>query len=297
LLIGLAAAVALGGSYVAIAGNPLSRNQQAVTFDTAQVSQGSLQVTVSATGPVTNPSSSSSSSSSTTSSTSSAFIALSDLTSPQIAASVSEADIGRVHVGQKATFTLTAHPNRTFTGHVATIQPAGTTTSNVVTFTVLIGVDPTDVQLLPSMTATVTIVTEQDDNVVLVPNSAIAFSQSQGRGQAGAGVLVVRNGSPVRVPIQTGSSDGSNTVVVSGLTPGERVVTGTGTSGGARSGSGSGAGNIFGFGPPGGGGNRQGGQGQGAAGGQGAGGPGGGPGGGGPPAVGGPERGSAGGQG
>src|SRR5438309_1201978 len=56
-LIGLAAAVAVGGTYIAIAGNPLSRNQQAVTFNTAQVSQGTLQVSVSATGPVTNPSS------------------------------------------------------------------------------------------------------------------------------------------------------------------------------------------------------------------------------------------------
>ena len=56
-LIGLAAAVAVGGTYIAIAGNPLNRNQQAVTFNTAQVSQGTLQVTVSATGPVTNPSS------------------------------------------------------------------------------------------------------------------------------------------------------------------------------------------------------------------------------------------------
>src|SRR5262249_49389354 len=55
LLIGLAAAVGLGGAYVAVAGNPLGRNQQAVVFDTAAVSQGTLQVAVSATGPVTNP--------------------------------------------------------------------------------------------------------------------------------------------------------------------------------------------------------------------------------------------------
>src|SRR5215471_10929496 len=57
LLLGLAAVVAIGGSYVAIAGNPLARNQQAVTYQTSNVNRGTLQVTVSATGPVTSPAS------------------------------------------------------------------------------------------------------------------------------------------------------------------------------------------------------------------------------------------------
>src|SRR5947207_10012972 len=57
LLLGLAAAVAAGGSYLAIAGNPLTRNQQVTTYQTAAVSQGTLQVTVAATGPISNPAS------------------------------------------------------------------------------------------------------------------------------------------------------------------------------------------------------------------------------------------------
>src|ERR1700687_380929 len=56
LLLGLAVIVATGGSYIAIAGNPLTRNQQAATYPTSAVRQGTLQVTVSATGPITNPS-------------------------------------------------------------------------------------------------------------------------------------------------------------------------------------------------------------------------------------------------
>src|SRR3984893_4415915 len=55
LLLGLAVVVAAGGTYVAIAGNPLTRSQQAVTYPTSAVRQGTLQVTVSATGPITNP--------------------------------------------------------------------------------------------------------------------------------------------------------------------------------------------------------------------------------------------------
>src|ERR1700730_1507887 len=56
LLLGLAVIVATGGSYIAIAGNPLTRNQQVATYPTSTVKQGTLQVTVSATGPITNPS-------------------------------------------------------------------------------------------------------------------------------------------------------------------------------------------------------------------------------------------------
>src|SRR6266852_8885879 len=57
LLLGLAALVASGGTYVAVLGNPLARNQQAVAYQTAAVNQGTVQVTVSATGPITNPAS------------------------------------------------------------------------------------------------------------------------------------------------------------------------------------------------------------------------------------------------
>ena len=57
LLFGLAAALVLGGAYFFIAGNPFTRNQQAVTFDTVPVRQGTLQVTVSATGPIVSPAS------------------------------------------------------------------------------------------------------------------------------------------------------------------------------------------------------------------------------------------------
>src|SRR6202165_2308375 len=57
LLLGLASAVAVGGTYVAVAGNPFARNQPAVTYQTSAVNQGTVQVTVSATGPVTIPAS------------------------------------------------------------------------------------------------------------------------------------------------------------------------------------------------------------------------------------------------
>jgi macrolide-specific efflux system membrane fusion protein len=176
------------------------------------------------TGGATNSTSSTSSSSSTSTTTSSGFITLTNLGTAEVSAAISEADIGKVKAGQKATFTLTAYPGQTFTGTVSAIIPAGTTTSNVVTYSVLIAPDPTTVELLPGMTATVTVITEQDNNALLVPNSAIAYAKTQSG--SGTAVYVLQNGTPVRVPIQAGSTDNTNTVVVSGLQPGQLVITG-----------------------------------------------------------------------
>jgi len=180
------------------------------------------------TGGATNATSSTSSSSSTSATTSSGFITLTNLGTAEVSAAISEADIGKVSAGQKATFTLTAYPGRTFTGTVSAIIPAGTTTSNVVTYSVLIAADPTDVQLLPGMTATVTVITEQDNNAVLVPNAAIAYAKTQPG--SGSAVYVLQNGVPTRVAIQTGSTDNTNTVVVSGVQPGQVVITGPASS-------------------------------------------------------------------
>src|ERR1051326_7801942 len=188
---------------------------------------------------------SASSSSSTSTTTSNALITLSALTTPQVSAAVSEADIGKVQPGQRVSFTVTAYPNRTFTGVVATVDPAGTTSSNVVTYTVLISVDPTEVQFLPDMTATVTIITQSADNAVLVPNAAITNNK----------VTVLRDGAPVVVPVETGITDGVNTQIASGLQRGDEGVTGvvsTGTN--SKTGSSSGGSSIFGFGGPAGGG-------------------------------------------
>jgi multidrug efflux pump subunit AcrA (membrane-fusion protein) len=129
--------------------------------------------------------------------------------------------------------TLPSYPGRTFAGTVASVQPAGVTTSNVVKYTVLISADPTDVPLLPEMTATATIIAAQAEGVLVVPNSAISYAQTQpgGRSANGPEVLVLREGTPTRLAIQTGISDGRYTVVQAGLQPGDQVITGAGSAG------------------------------------------------------------------
>ena len=82
------------------------------------------------------------------------FLVAKDLTQMQVDASVSESDIGTVAVGQRASFTVEAYPNKVFWGRVAQIRRAPITVQNVVTYDVVIAVDNPDQLLLPGMTAT-----------------------------------------------------------------------------------------------------------------------------------------------
>ncbi len=98
-----------------------------------------------------------------------------DLKEVQVQASVSEADVGRVRVKQRATFKVDAYPDRVFEGRVSQIRLAATTVSNVVTYTVLVDAGNPDEVLLPSMTASVTFEVHRDSSVLRVPASALRF--------------------------------------------------------------------------------------------------------------------------
>lgn len=101
-----------------------------------------------------------------------------DLTRMQIETAVDEADVGRVKVGQKATFTVDAFPTRTFDAEVLQIRKSPKVQSNVVTYTVVISADNGDQVLLPGMTANARIVTDQRRQVLKVPNAALRFRPS-----------------------------------------------------------------------------------------------------------------------
>ena len=103
------------------------------------------------------------------------FLIANDLTQMQIEAAVSEADVGGVEEGQRATFTVDAYPSRQFEGRVNQVRFAAITNQNVVTYTSVIGVKNDDLKLRPGMTANVSIITSQRTNVVRVPNAALRF--------------------------------------------------------------------------------------------------------------------------
>jgi HlyD family secretion protein len=171
-----------------------------------------------------------------------------DITKMHISAAVSEADIGRVRVGQGVSFTVDAYPDEVFHGIVAQVRKAATTTSNVVTYETMIDVENPDQKLFPGMTADVSILVARRTDVLEAPNAALRFAPPAGarfekdpprRLNAGERLAYApgADGSTLRaLVLRVGITDGVNTEVIQGASAGQQVVTST-LSGGARSGS------------------------------------------------------------
>lgn len=188
------------------------------------------------------------------------FTLANDLTRMQVEANVDEADIGQVSVNQRVTFTVDAYPDDVFSGTVNQIRMKPTTTSNVVTYTVIIAAPNPDLKLFPGMTASVTIVTEEQTGLA-APAEAFTFTPSeqvmremmknmerpeggmgrpeppfggkpdmkQGRPAFGGGekptMVWVKNGSNIMPrPVKTGMSDGAYKIIESGVQEGDSVV-------------------------------------------------------------------------
>jgi HlyD family secretion protein len=114
------------------------------------------------------------------------FLIGKDMTSMQVDTNVSEADVGEVHDGQKANFTVQAYPNRTFEATVRQVRKGPITVQNVVTYDVVLDVPNKDLALLPGMTSDTHIITAERKNVLRVPLPAIRFVP-EGMGRAGRG--------------------------------------------------------------------------------------------------------------
>jgi HlyD family secretion protein len=186
------------------------------------------------------------------------FVIAEDLAKMQVDTSVAEADVGRLKDGAAATFTVDAYPSEVFKGTVRQIRNSPQTVQNVVTYDAVIDVANPDLKLKPGMTANVTFVYAEKDDVLKVPNAALRFKpppallaeQAKGAaGNAAAGarpegakgrpdgargpetpdrrtVWVLKEGKPAPLRIRTGISDGSATEVLEGdVQPGSEVVT------------------------------------------------------------------------
>jgi HlyD family secretion protein len=103
------------------------------------------------------------------------FTIAQDLTQMQVETAVDEADIGRIRVDGPATFTVDAFPGETFRGRVTQIRKAAVMTQNVVTYTVVVGVNNADGKLLPGMTANVKLAYAEKADVLKIPNAALRF--------------------------------------------------------------------------------------------------------------------------
>jgi HlyD family secretion protein len=107
------------------------------------------------------------------------FVVANDIVLMQVLASVDESDISKVKVGEKVRFTVQAYPDRTFKGVVSQIRLNTTSVQNVVNYSVMVDVDNKDGALLPGMTATMDMVTENRTNVLKVANAALKFRPPQ----------------------------------------------------------------------------------------------------------------------
>ena len=108
------------------------------------------------------------------------FVIAKDLSLMKVMADVDEADIGQVKAGQRVEFTVDAFQNDKFSGTVQEVRLSPTTTSNVVTYTVVISAENPDQKLLPGMTATCTIVTQEIKDAVAIPVKALKFTPADG---------------------------------------------------------------------------------------------------------------------
>ena len=155
------------------------------------------------------------------------FMVAQDLTNMQIETSVSEADIGKVKVGQEVNYTLDGYQDRVFHGRVTQVRISPTTVQNVVTYTVIVDVDNEEGLLIPGMTANVSIITSKKENIMTVPNSALKFTPiTKGTVQRykEQGIWVMENNRPKRINITAGVSDDVNTEVISKDLKGDETV-------------------------------------------------------------------------
>lgn len=107
------------------------------------------------------------------------FTIAQDLTQMKVEADIDETDIGQVQVGQRVEFDVDAYPDDKFAGTVEQIRLSPVTTSNVVTYTVIINAQNPELKLLPGMTANIVIYVEEDRDVLVVPYKAVKFTPDQ----------------------------------------------------------------------------------------------------------------------
>ena len=175
------------------------------------------------------------------------FTIAKNLTEMQVIADVDEADIGQVLEGQRVTFTVDAYPDDVFEGDVKQVRLEATTTSNVVTYEVVINAPNPDLKLKPGLTANVTIYTLEENDVLAIPTKALRFNPDE-EILKGIGITVegqpvptdstrtvwVKNGNSISPKqVVTGNTSGDKTGI-SGLSDGEEVVCGLTTEGPAK---------------------------------------------------------------
>lgn len=172
---------------------------------------------------------------------------IADLDNMQVVGNVDEADIGKVKEGQNVTFTVDAYVDDTFTGTVTQVRLNPTTTSNVVTYEVIVEAANPDHKLIPGMTANLSIYTTELTDVIGLPVKAFKFEpmeqsedydneehplptvvySADAKAQLGeneAFVWVARDGKVIQTKVETGTSNGIYREIISGVNAGDKIA-------------------------------------------------------------------------
>lgn len=166
------------------------------------------------------------------------FTIAQDLTKMQVVADVDEADIGGVKEGQRASFTVDAYPTEVFMGTVKQVRLEATTTSNVVTYEVIIDAPNNDLKLKPGLTANVSIYTSESNGVMAVPSKALSFNpdkatvapkfkidNSKVKGNSKK-VYILEGNTLKAIPVTIGIASNGYTEIKSGLTLNQTIIAG-----------------------------------------------------------------------
>ncbi len=167
------------------------------------------------------------------------FTIAQDLRDMQVEAAIDEADVGRLRVGQVASFTVDAFPRRNFSGQIRQIRKSPVNVRNVISYTVVISAANPDQSLLPGMTANVRVVVDSRDSVLKVPNAALRFRPAGDARRGAGGRLWVpgEDGQPSPLDVRFGLTDGTSTELLEGpLKEGDAVVLGAAESPAAKKG-------------------------------------------------------------
>lgn len=170
------------------------------------------------------------------------FTIAQDLTDMRVIADIDEADIGGVKEGQRVSFTVDAFPDDKFEGAVTQVRQQATTSSNVVTYEVVISAPNNDLKLKPGLTANVTIFTLEKNDVLAVPAKALRFQPNEAFLQKGETIddcegdhkLWTKEGNVFKAhKVETGTTNGILTEITGGIAAGTEVLTDFNISGGA----------------------------------------------------------------
>lgn len=161
------------------------------------------------------------------------FVIAQDLTDMRVIADIDEADIGGVKEGQRVSFTVDAFPDDKFEGQVTQVRQEATTTSNVVTYEVVISAPNSDLKLKPGLTANVTIYTLEKNDVLTVPSKALRFTPNEALLKNDQKIedcpaehkLWTLKGNTFKAhAVETGTTNGVMTEIVSGIPEGTEVL-------------------------------------------------------------------------